>query len=62
MDVGSISTNVVVMDHDRRVLARRYLMTAGRPLEVVTRGLYEVGQELGDRVKACGCASRPMVI
>ena len=57
VDVGSISTNVVVMDKDRRVLARRYLMTAGRPLDVVTQGLYEVGVEVGDKVKVCGCGT-----
>ena len=57
VDVGSISTNVIVMDKDRRVLARRYLMTAGRPLEAVTRGLYEVGQEVGHLVKVCGCGT-----
>ncbi len=32
IDVGSISTNVVVIDAQMRVLAREYLMTAGRPL------------------------------
>jgi len=57
VDVGSISTNVIVIDKDRRVLARRYLMTAGRPLEAVTRGLYEVGQEIGDKVKIFGCGT-----
>ncbi len=51
VDVGSISTNVVAIDREGNVLARRYLMTAGRPLEAVTQGLYEVGQEIGDRVK-----------
>ncbi|MDK1030771.1 MAG: acyl-CoA dehydratase activase, partial [Planctomycetia bacterium] len=54
VDVGSISTNVVVIDKDCRVLARRYLMTAGRPLEIVTQGLYEVGIEIGDRVTVRG--------
>ena len=33
-----------------RVLARRYLMTAGRPLEAVRQGLREVGEQVGDRV------------
>ena len=33
IDVGSLSTNVVVIDEERRVLSRRYLMTAGRPIE-----------------------------
>ncbi|HOX38931.1 MAG TPA: acyl-CoA dehydratase activase [Candidatus Brocadiia bacterium] len=57
VDVGSISTNVVVIDREGRVLSRRYLMTAGRPLKAVTQGLYEVGQEIGDRVVVRGCAT-----
>ncbi|MFL7807084.1 MAG: acyl-CoA dehydratase activase, partial [Anaerolineae bacterium] len=48
IDVGSISTNVVLIDEERRLIARRYLRTAGRPLEAVRQGLLEVGQEVGD--------------
>ncbi len=54
IDVGSISTNVIVIDKDMNVLARRYLMTAGRPLEAVTKGLFEVGLEIGDYVDVKG--------
>ncbi|MBI5694323.1 MAG: hypothetical protein HZC51_01090 [Nitrospirae bacterium] len=50
IDIGSISTNVVVMDEEGLVLSKRYLMTAGRPIEAVRRGLREVGAEVGDRV------------
>ncbi len=57
VDVGSISTNVVVLDSDHNVIARRYLMTEGRPLEAVKKGLYEVGCEIGDRVTVRGCAT-----
>jgi len=57
VDVGSISTNVVVLSEDGKVLARRYLMTAGRPLEAVVRGLKEVGDEVGDRVVVKGCCT-----
>ena len=57
VDVGSISTNVVVTDAEGRVLARRYLMTACRPLEAVTEGLYAVGQDVADRVTVRGCAT-----
>jgi predicted CoA-substrate-specific enzyme activase len=32
VDVGSISTNIVVMDSQMRVLSKEYLMTAGNPL------------------------------
>jgi predicted CoA-substrate-specific enzyme activase len=57
IDVGSISTNVVVIDKDMQVLAREYLMTAGRPLEAITEGLRRVGQRLGDRVVIKGAAT-----
>jgi predicted CoA-substrate-specific enzyme activase len=57
IDVGSISTNVVVIDKDMRVLAREYLMTAGRPLEAITEGLRRVGAKIGDRVKIMGAAT-----
>jgi len=54
IDVGSISTNVVVIDSQKKVLAKRYLMTAGRPIEAVRKGLEEVGQEVKDLVYICG--------
>ncbi len=54
VDIGSISTNVVAIDIDGRVLSRRYLMTAGRPLIAATEGLYEVGREVADKVNVCG--------
>jgi predicted CoA-substrate-specific enzyme activase len=57
VDVGSISTNVVVIDKDMRVLAREYLMTAGRPLEAITEGLRRAGQKLAGRVKIMGAAT-----
>jgi len=57
VDVGSISTNVVVLDDQGRLLARRYLMTGGRPIEAVRRGLFEVGQEVKDRVLVVGATT-----
>jgi predicted CoA-substrate-specific enzyme activase len=54
IDIGSLSTNVVVIDQGGNILARRYLQTAGRPLEAVKRGLREVGGEVGSRVRVCG--------
>jgi predicted CoA-substrate-specific enzyme activase len=50
VDVGSISTNVVVIDKDMRVLSKQYLMTAGRPLEAIQQGLSAAGKEVADRV------------
>ncbi len=54
IDIGSLSTNLVLIDKDKNVVARRYLMTEGRPIEAVRRGLAEIGEEIGDRAKVIG--------
>lgn len=54
IDVGSISTNVVLIDEHAQVVARRYLYTAGQPLEAVRRGLAEISAEVGDQVEVLG--------
>ncbi len=54
IDVGSISTNLAVIDSEGRLLAKRYLMTAGRPIEAVCQGLAEIGEEVGDKVEIVG--------
>ena len=54
LDVGSISTNLVVIDKEKNVLSKRYLMTAGRPIEAVRIGLQEIGEEIGDRAEIKG--------
>ncbi len=57
VDVGSVSTNVVVIDKEMRVLSKRYLPTAGRPIEAVKQGLAEVGEEVGTLVKIVGAGT-----
>jgi len=57
VDVGSISTNLVVIDSDRNVIAKRYLMTEGRPLEAVKRGLAEIGEEVGALIDVVGAGT-----
>jgi predicted CoA-substrate-specific enzyme activase len=57
LDVGSISTNLVVIDREKRVLSKRYLMTAGRPIEAVRIGLQEMGEEIGNRVEIKGAGT-----
>jgi predicted CoA-substrate-specific enzyme activase len=54
LDVGSISTNLVVIDREGNVLAKQYLMTAGRPIEAVRTGLKEIDAEIGDRIDIQG--------
>ena len=54
IDIGSISTNLAVIDENGNLIAKRYLMTAGRPIEAVKQGLDEIGREAGDRIEILG--------
>jgi predicted CoA-substrate-specific enzyme activase len=50
IDVGSISTNVVAIDSNRKLIAKKYLRTAGRPIEAVRKGIKDVGDQIKDKV------------
>ncbi|MBP7460888.1 MAG: hypothetical protein KBA26_06330 [Candidatus Delongbacteria bacterium] len=54
IDIGSVSTNLVLIDRDCRLITKRYLMTSGRPLEAVRLGLASIEDELGSQVKIDG--------
>ncbi|HIJ60446.1 MAG TPA: CoA protein activase [Nitrospirae bacterium] len=54
IDIGSISTNLAVIDKKGNLIAKRYLMTAGRPIEAVNQGLREIFEEIGEKICICG--------
>ena len=54
IDVGSVSTNLVVIDSAGNLLQEIYVPTAGRPIEVVSAGLREIKKSLGGRVNIRG--------
>jgi predicted CoA-substrate-specific enzyme activase len=57
LDIGSLSTNVVLIDKEHRVVARRYLPTAGKPLEAIQKGLTEIFDEIGERITVLGAGT-----
>ncbi|MBU4128627.1 acyl-CoA dehydratase activase [bacterium] len=57
IDVGSISTNLAVIDEEKKVLAWEYLLTGGRPIEAVQRGLKEIEKKLPSQVEIRGGGS-----
>jgi predicted CoA-substrate-specific enzyme activase len=57
VDVGSLSTNVVLVDKEGRIIARRYLMTAGKPIEAVQTGISEIESEIWPDFKVLGAAT-----
>jgi predicted CoA-substrate-specific enzyme activase len=48
IDVGSVSTNLVVMDEADNVIKKLYLRTGGTPIAALTSGLRQLNAELGD--------------
>jgi predicted CoA-substrate-specific enzyme activase len=55
LDVGSVSTDVVLVQEDGRVAAHVYTFTAGRPLEAAQRALHFLGKHVDrERVVAVG--------
>ena len=57
IDIGSVSTNLVLVDNDGNVVKEIYLMTAGRPIDVVSDGLKEIEKELADKINIKGVAT-----
>jgi predicted CoA-substrate-specific enzyme activase len=55
VDVGSTSTKAVIMDESgTRLLAKNYLMTAGRPVEAIRQVFRNLLQDGADKVKVAG--------
>lgn len=46
VDVGSVSTNIVLVDEDNKVRYKTYLRTQGKPIEVLQKGLKEVKNQI----------------
>ncbi len=57
IDVGSLSTNVVLIDEKHNVVARRYLPTSGKPLEAIQKGMTEIYDEVGSVVEVIGAGT-----
>jgi predicted CoA-substrate-specific enzyme activase len=57
LDIGSLSTNVVLIDDKHRVVARRYLPTAGKPIEAIQKGMTEIYEEVGENVIVVGAGT-----
>ncbi len=48
VDVGSVSTNIILINEDNEVVFKEYLRTMGRPIEVLKNGLKNMKDEKKD--------------
>lgn len=55
IDVGSVSTNIVMVDNGGKVVEKKYIRTKGRPMEAVKVGLASLREKYDDRqIQAAG--------
>ncbi len=54
IDVGSVTTKLVVLDNKYAVLKSLYLRTRGKPLQVVQEGMREISQDLPSEIEIAG--------
>lgn len=54
IDVGSVSTNLVVIDENQNILENLYLRTKGQPIKVIQEGLQLLKNKLNDRINIAG--------
>ena len=54
IDVGAASTNIVILDENKKLLRKRYLMTEGEPIESVKKGLLDIAKGIEDLVEVQG--------
>ncbi|MBL7960083.1 CoA activase, partial [bacterium] len=54
IDIGSVSTNLVVIDENNNIIKEIYVYTQARPIEIVNQGLKDIHSELGDRISVAG--------
>ncbi len=57
VDIGSTSTNLVLMNEEHEIISFKYLRTLGNPVEAVKIGLKELNQEFGNRIKIIGAST-----
>lgn len=51
IDVGSVSTNLVLLDENNRLIEKLYLNTQGKPIEVITCGLKMLQEKFNDSLE-----------
>jgi predicted CoA-substrate-specific enzyme activase len=54
VDVGAVSTNIVLIDLKGRLVAKQYWYTRGEAVETVRAGLEEMARQVGPGVRVCG--------
>ncbi|TDX51164.1 acyl-CoA dehydratase activase [Orenia marismortui] len=54
IDVGSVSTNIAIIDQDRKVLEKLYIRTEGQPIRAIQEGLMRIKDSIDIEILGVG--------
>jgi len=57
IDVGSVTTKLAVLDGNDELVTHTYILTQGKPIDMVQRGLVQIKEQLPKDVAICGVAT-----
>ena len=57
IDVGSVTTKFAVLDKNDELVTTLYLLTQGKPVDMVQQGLKQIKDQLPEEVNICGAAT-----
>ncbi len=57
IDVGSVTTKFALLNGNNELIAHLYLLTQGKPIEMVKQGLKQIKQQYPGDVEICGVAT-----
>jgi len=57
IDVGSVTTKLAVLDKNSELITHTYLLTGGKPIDMVQEGLRQIKRQLPEDADICGVAT-----
>ncbi|MFC1950101.1 acyl-CoA dehydratase activase [Chloroflexota bacterium] len=57
IDAGSVTTKLAVLDENNELVTYTYLLTQGKPIDMVQQGLKQIKQQSPEDVDICGVAT-----
>jgi len=57
IDIGSVTTKLAALDKNDELITYNYMLTQGKPIDLVQQGLRHIKQQLPEDVDVCGVAT-----
>ncbi len=57
IDVGSVTTKLAVLDKNDQLITHNYMLTQGKPIEMLQQGLLQIKEQLPKDFDICGVAT-----